>query len=130
MQKELTDKQQQFLHNVVSFNGDLKEAAKEAGYAEHYQVTKALKAEIIDLAETILAQSAPQAAMKIVNIMNSDEPIPQANMRLQAAQSILDRIGLSKTDRIDVTHKTDKGLFILPAKKETVINGEYEEAQG
>ena len=31
--------------------------------------------------------------------MNSDEPIPQANMRLQAAQSILDRIGLSKTDR-------------------------------
>ena len=73
---------------------------------------------------------APQAAMKIVNIMNSDEPIPQANMRLQAAQSILDRIGLSKTDRIDVTHKTDQGLFILPAKKETVINGEYEEAQG
>ena len=130
MQKELTDKQQQFLHNVVSFNGDLKEAAKEAGYAEHYQLTKALKAEIIDLAETILAQSAPQAAMKIVNIMNSDEPIPQANMRLQAAQSILDRIGLSKTDRIDVTHKTDQGLFILPAKKETVINGEYEEAQG
>ena len=93
-------------------------------------MTKALKAEILDLAESILAQSAPQAAMKMVSIMNSDVPIPQANMRLQAAQSILDRIGLSKTDRIDVTHKTDQGLFILPAKKETIINGEYEEAQG
>ena len=130
MKKELTDKQQKFLNNVVTFNGDLKVAAKEAGFSELYQVTKALKAEIIDLAETILAQSAPQAAMKMVNIMNSNEPVPQANMRLQAAQSILDRIGLSKTDRIDVTHKTDQGLFILPAKKETVIDGDYEEAQG
>jgi len=130
MKKELTEKQQAFLHNLVSSNGDSREAARKAGYAEHYQVTKALKAEILDLAESILAHSAPQAAMKMVDIMNSDEPIPQANMRLQAAQSILDRIGLSKTDRIDVTHKTDQGLFILPAKKETIINGEYEEAQG
>tara|TARA_R100001244_G_scaffold57696_1_gene48832 strand:+ start:111 stop:503 length:393 start_codon:yes stop_codon:yes gene_type:complete len=130
MKKELTEKQKDFLQNIISSNGDPREAAKKAGYAEHYQVTKALKAELLDLAESILAQSAPQAAMKMVNIMNSDEPIPQANMRLQAAQSILDRIGLSKTDRIDVTHKTDQGLFILPAKKEIVINGEYEEAQG
>tara|TARA_R110000744_G_scaffold303087_2_gene411910 strand:+ start:2294 stop:2686 length:393 start_codon:yes stop_codon:yes gene_type:complete len=130
MKKELTEKQQDFLQNLISSNGDPREAARRAGYAEHYQVTKALKAEILDLAESILAQSAPQAAMKMVSIMNSDEPIPQANMRLQAAQSILDRIGLSKTDRIDVTHKTEQGLFILPAKKETIINGEYEEAQG
>ena len=130
MKKELTDKQQDFLNNITSCNGDLKEAAKKAGYSEHYQVTRALKTEIIDLAETILAQSAPQAAMKMVNIMNSDDPVPQANMRLQAAQSILDRIGLSKTDRIDVTHKTDQGLFILPAKKETVIDGDFEEDQG
>jgi len=101
----------------MACNGDPKEAARQAGYAEHYQVTKALKGEILDLAESVLALSAPQAAMKMVSIMNSDEPIPQANMRLQAAQSILDRIGLSKTDRIDITHKTEQGLFILPAKR-------------
>ncbi len=130
MKKDLTEKQQNFLSNLMACNGDPKEAAKKAGYAEHYQVTKALKGEILDLAESVLALSAPQAAMKMVSIMNSDEPIPQANMRLQAAQSILDRIGLSKTDRIDITHKTEQGLFILPAKKETVIDGEYEEAQG
>ena len=128
MKKELTNKQQDFLNNLIECNGDPKAAAKKARYRAHYQVTKTLKAEIIDLAETILARSAPQAALKMVNIMNSDEPIPQANMRLQAAQSILDRIGLSKTDRIDVTHKTDQGLFILPAKKETVIDAEYQEA--
>ena len=125
MTKELTEKQQSFLKNLVSSNGDPKEAAKKAGYANHYQVTKALKTEIIDLAETILAQAAPKAALKLVQVMDSNDPIPQANMRIQAAQSILDRIGLSKTDRVDVTHKTEQGLFILPAKK--VIEGEYSE---
>ena len=53
MTKELTEKQQSFLKNLVSFNGDAKEAAKKAGYSNHYQVTKSLKTEIIDLAETI-----------------------------------------------------------------------------
>ena len=61
MKKELTTKQQDFLSHLIECNGDPKEAAKKAGYTEHYQVTKALKTEIIDLAETILARSAPQA---------------------------------------------------------------------
>ena len=39
--------------------------------------------------------------------MDSAEPIPQANMRIQAAQTILDRVGLGKTDRLDVTVNTD-----------------------
>ena len=127
--KELTEKQQSFLNHLVETGGNAKKSAELAGYtAGHYQVVKALKTEIIDLAENILAQSAPQAALKLVEVMNSDTPIPQANSRLQAAQSILDRIGLSKTERLDVTHKADTGLFILPAKKETVIDGDYMEA--
>ena len=60
--------------------------------------------------------------------MNSDQPVPQANMRLQAAQTILDRVGPGKTDRIDVNHKSEGGLFILPSKKEVIIEGEYDEA--
>ena len=71
--------------------------------------------------------SAPKAAMKLVDIMDSAEPIPQANIRIQAAQTILDRVGLGKTDRLDVTVNTTGGLFILPAKTETVIEGNYEE---
>ena len=59
--------------------------------------------------------------------MNSETPIPQANIRLQAAQTILDRTGLGKTDRLDINHKVEGGLFILPAKEEVVIEGAYEE---
>ena len=130
MNKELTTKQQSFLDNLVSCNGDTKRAAELAGYAEgsYTSVVKALKTEIIELAENILAQNAPKASLKLVEVMDSTDPIPQANGRLQAAQTLLDRVGLSKTDKLDVNLQTSNGLFILPAKKEVVIEGQYEEA--
>ena len=128
MKKELTVKQQGFLDHLVDTGGDPKEAAVLAGYAEngHWQVAHALKNEIIELASNILAQSAPKAAMKLVDIMDSSTPMPQANMRLQAAQTILDRTGLGKQDRLDVSHKVEGGLFILPAKEELIIDAKSE----
>lgn len=125
--KELTEKQKSFLGHLVEVGGDPKKAAELAGYSgNHWQVTKSLKNEIIDLASNILAQSAPQAALKLTEVMNSDQPIPQANIRLQAAQTILDRIGLGKSDRLDVNHTVQGGVFILPAKEEVII--EHSEA--
>jgi hypothetical protein len=130
MNKELTIKQQSFLDHLVSCNGDTKRAAELAGYAEgsYTSVVKALKTEIIELAENILAQNAPKASLKLVEVMDSDNPIPQANVRLQAAQTLLDRVGLGKTDKLDVNLQNSNGLFILPAKQEVVIEGQYEEA--
>ena len=131
MKKELTTKQQTFLDNLVETGGDPKEAARLAGYSEngHWQVAHALKNEIIELASNILAQSAPKAAMKLVDVMDSSTPIPQANIRLQAAQTILDRTGLGKQERLDVKHKVEGGLFILPAKEEIIINGNATEIE-
>ena len=128
MKKELTVKQQGFLDHLVDTGGDPREAAALAGYAEngHWQVAHALKNEIIELASNILAQSAPKAAMKLVDIMDSNIPIPQASVRIQAAQTILDRIGLGKKDTLDVNHKVEGGLFILPAKEEIIINAKSE----
>ena len=128
MKKELTVKQQTFLDHLIDTGGDPKKAAKLAGYSEngHWQVVQALKNEIIELASNILAQSAPKAAMKLVDVMESDYPIPQANIRLQAAQTILDRTGLGKQERMDVNHKVEGGLFILPAKDEIIIDAKAE----
>ena len=127
--KTLTDKQQKFLDCLIEHNGNAKLAAQEAGYSgNHYQVVKSLKNEIIDLATDILANSAPQAALKMVDIMNTDMPIPQVANKLQAAQTILDRVGVVKKERVEVDHKTNGGVFILPAKKKVnVIEGEYTE---
>ena len=126
--KQLTTKQQSFLDGLIQTGGDPKRAAELAGYAEgsYHQVIKALKTEIIELASQILAQSAPQAAMKLVDVMQSEVPLPQASVKVQAAQTILDRIGLGKTDRLDINHKIEGGVFILPAKEETIIEATYE----
>ena len=128
-ERDLTEKQQKFLDGLINTGGDPKKAAELAGYAEgsYSQVIKSLKTEIIELASQILAQAAPKAAIKLVDVMESEQPIPQASVRLQAAQTILDRIGLGKTDRLDVNHTSSGGIFILPANGE-VIDGEYSEA--
>ena len=116
--KVLTEKQQSFLDHLITTNGNPKEAAELAGYSGNYhQVIKSLRQEVIELASDVLARSAPQAAFKLVDIMNSDKPIPQVSNKLQAAQTILDRVGVSKSDKLDVTHSTSGGLFILPKKE-------------
>jgi hypothetical protein len=128
--KELTTKQQTFLENLITCNGNARQAAELAGYAEgsYTSVVKALKSEILEMTQGILASNAPQAALKLIHIMNSDEPIPQANIRLQAAQTVLDRVGISKTDKLDITVESNNGIFILPAKNKTIIeDAEYEE---
>jgi hypothetical protein len=125
-ERELTERQQSFLDNLIHTGGDPKKAAELAGYAEgsYTQVVKALKEDIIELASHILAQSAPKAAIKLVDVMDSEEPIPQASVRLQAAQTILDRIGLGKTERMNIAHKVSGGIFILPEKSVNVFDAE------
>jgi len=128
--KELTTKQQVFLDNIVACNGNLKQAAEIAGYApgSYTTIAKSLRKEIIELAENIMASSAPQAALKVVEMVTSDNPLPQANIRLQAAQTLLDRVGLGKKDKLEVDVQGSQGLFILPAKEMSVYEGEFEDA--
>ena len=128
--RELTEKQQSFLNHLVETQGDAKEAAKLAGYSSHYHnVVKTLKSEIIELTQEVLANSAPKAAFKLVEIMDSKRPIIQANNKLAAAQTLLDRVGVSKVDRVDVNHNVQSGgIFLMPDKKPLDIQeGDYED---
>ena len=129
--RTLTEKQESFLGHLVETGGDFKKSAELAGYSgNHYQVLQSLKEEVVDLASNVLAREAPLAAFKIIEVMRSDKPIPQANYKLQAAQTILDRVGVSKTDRLEVNHNAGGGIFILPEKKAIDImaeDGDYEE---
>ena len=108
--RELTEKQQSFLNHLVDTNGDAKKAAELAGYTSHYHhVVKTLKSEILELTQEVLANSAPRAAFKLVEIMDSKKPIIQANNKLAAATTLLDRVGVSKVDRVDVNHNVNSG---------------------
>lgn len=128
-ERKLTDKQQLFLDSIIETKGNLKLSAELAGYSgNHYQVIKSLKDEIVELAQNVLAREAPSAAFKLVEVMQTADAVPQANVKLQAAQTILDRVGLGKQDRLEVNHNTGGGIFILPEKQTINIEeGDYEE---
>ena len=121
--RKLTEQQEKFLAALSSeAKGDINKALDIAGYkpGASYAVINSLKDEIIDVATKILAKSAPQASNKLVEILNSDDPIPQVNAKLQAAQTLLDRVGVAKRDKLDVTHSVGSGIFILPEKKPVI----------
>jgi ABC-type xylose transport system substrate-binding protein len=127
----LTEKQQSFLDNLLETQGDLKLSAELAGYSgNHYQVIQSLKNEIVDLASDVLAREAPSAAFKLIEMMKNSKAVPQANIKLQAAQTILDRVGIAKKERLDVNHNVTNSIFILPEKRTIdldVEEGEYTE---
>ena len=127
----LTEKQQNFLDNLLETQGDLKLSAELAGYSgNHYQVIQSLKNEIVDLASDVLAREAPSAAFKLIEMMKNSKAVPQANIKLQAAQTILDRVGIAKKERLDINHNVTNSIFILPEKRTIDLNveeGEYTE---
>ena len=115
---ELTDKQKDFLDALFGeANGDPKIAGEIAGYADYHQPLKSLKDEIIDRAEKLLAAFAPRASMGMINALQEDGSTPGASIRMEAAKQILDRVGLSKREKIDVNAKVAHGVFILPPKQ-------------
>ena len=129
--RKLTEQQQTFLSALaVQAKGDINKALDIAGYKEtsYYNVINNLKEEIVDVATKILAKAAPQASQKLVEILNSDDPIPQVNAKLQAAQTLLDRVGVAKRDKIDVMHTSTGGIFLIPEKGK-LIDGKAEEVE-
>ena len=124
--RSLTTKQQAFLDNLVDTKGNARKAAELAGYSSHYhQIVKSLKSEILELTQEILANSAPKAAFKLVEIMESKKPIVQAANKLTAAQTLLDRVGVSRVDKVDINHNmASGGIFLMPDKAPVVIDAE------
>ena len=121
-----TEKQQSFLNAMYeSKTGDVRQAMLVAGYEEKSPSTfllQSLSNELIEIASHTLAKNAPRAANKIVDIMTSDIPIPQVNQKLQAAQTLLDRVGVVKEQKMNIEHNVSGGIFIMPAKEELVID--------
>ena len=123
--RNLTDMQEKFLDVLFGeAKGNPREAARIAGYSEHSypKVIRNLKKEITELAETHLSTHSAQAANRLITLLDEDGTTPQASIRLAAANSILDRVGLTKKDQLDVNMKALHGIFILPAKDGTDKN--------
>ena len=96
--RSLTDSQEKFLDVLFGeAKGNLKKAGELAGYSEHSypKVVRNLKQEILSRAENYLATHSAKAATKMVDMLDEDGTTPHANIRLEAAKQILDRIGIT-----------------------------------
>lgn len=118
MAKKLTDQQQVFLEVLFgAAKGDVVVAKKLAGYSETYpvsQIIKNLEDEIIDVTKKFLSRSGPKAAISLVDVLDNPTTLG-IKEKLAAAKDILDRIGVSKTEKVEVGGSG--GIFILPAKE-------------
>ena len=127
--RNLTDMQEKFLDVLFTeAQGNPREAARIAGYSEHSypKVVRNLKKEITELAETHLSTHSAKAVNRLITLLDEDGTTPQASIRLAAANSILDRVGLGKKDSLHINMKAMHGIFILPAKDGT--NKDQEES--
>ena len=117
--KSLTDSQEKFLDVLFGeAKGNPKKAGELAGYSErsYPKVLRNLRSEIVSRAENYLATHSAKAASKMVDMLDEDGTTPHANIRLEAAKQILDRIGIAKKEKVDINVRALQGLFILPAK--------------
>ena len=126
--KSLTDSQEKFLDALFGeARGNPKKAGELAGYSEHSypKVLRNLKSEIVSRAENYLATHSAKAATKMVDMLDEDGTTPHANIRLEAAKQILDRIGITKKEQVDINMKAVHGIFILHDKDK--MNGKDED---
>ena len=116
----------EYLFNDPECDNSTLKACLAAGYDRtgHRQLVNRLQDEILHRSNTQLAMSAPRAVRKLIDSMDEDGTIPKADIRLKAIESVLDRAGLAKKQQIEVTSVSDIPLFILPAKREVVIDHE------
>tara|TARA_R100001591_G_scaffold106803_1_gene115390 strand:- start:306 stop:677 length:372 start_codon:yes stop_codon:yes gene_type:complete len=119
MTRNLTEKQQKFLDVLFDdAGGDVVKAKKLAGYGEHSSTTaivESLKDEIGDRTRSYFARTAPKAAMAMVGALHDPTELGIRD-KMSAAKDLLDRAGLGKVDRVDLTSSSG-GVFILPSKE-------------
>ena len=119
MARQYTENQLKFLEVLFDeANGDVATAKKLAGYAEGSSTTnivKSLKEEILEATQQYMARNAPKAAVAMAGALLDPTELGIRD-KMSAAKDLLDRAGLGKVERVDVSSSSG-GVFILPSKE-------------
>lgn len=125
--RSLTPLQESFLA-AYSESLDAKEAVTRIGkdHRDRVALVRSLKKEMLEIIELKLVEHAGKATDTLYRFLSEDKPVPQGNLKLEAAKTVLDRVGLAKKEQVEVGVTGTLGLFILPAKEdEKIINKDY-----
>jgi len=126
---KLTEQQEAFLNALFGeAAGNFRAAMDMAGYSKHEypaRLIRNLKDEIIDRAEHMLAANAPKAVLSMTGVLDDPSALGTRE-KLAASKEILDRVGLVKTEKVEV--KADKSaVLILPPLKYDTDNESADE---
>ena len=120
MARELNEKQQLFLEVLFDeAGGDMVAAKKLAGYADTTPTTsivKGLKEEILEATQMYMARNAPKAALAMTGALYDPTELGIRD-KMSAAKELLDRVGLVKTEKMEV--KASGGVMLMPPKATT-----------
>jgi len=117
MARQLTGKQQVFLDVLFDeAGGNMATAKKLAGYSETSSTTeivKGLKEEILEATQMYMARNAPKAAMAMTGALYDPTELGVRD-KMVAAKELLDRVGLVKTEKMQV--EASGGVMLMPPK--------------
>ena len=103
---KISEKEELFLSNLFSNGGQVVAAAVDAGYVKGSVgwLRNRLADEIIKRSKNLLASASVKATQRLINTIDSPEVNRGDDLRLKAAESLLNRVGLGKEE----THNNTK----------------------
>ena len=117
MARELTGKQKAFLQVLFDeAGGNMVTAKMMAGYSESSstaEIVKGLKEEILEATQMYMARNAPRAAMAMTGALFDPTELGIRD-KMSAAKELLDRVGLVKTEKMQV--EASGGVMLMPPK--------------
>jgi hypothetical protein len=117
MARQLNERQQKFLEVLFEeAGGDMVLAKKMAGYSETSStsaIVRGLKEEILEATQMYMARNAPKAAMAMTGALFDPTELGLRD-KMSAAKELLDRVGLVKTEKVQV--EASGGVMLMPPK--------------
>jgi len=102
------------------YGGNISKATVDSGYSKYSRkwLSKTLRQEIINRCETELATYGPKAVHRLKETMDDDgNNVKTSELRMKAAESVLNRVGLGKKETIEHNVRAIHGIVVLPPKK-------------
>jgi phage terminase small subunit len=124
-ERELTEKQRHFLDLLFENGGQVTQAAVDAGYSRGSAawLRKNLADEIVERTKDVLSVNALRAANRLVHSIDNPAPERGDDLRLKAAESLLNRVGVKAPEQINHSVAAVHGVVLLPPKNEVTIDG-------
>jgi len=124
--RQLTSQQSHFLELLFENGGQVTAAALDAGYSRGSAawLKSSLSDEIIERTKQVLATNALKAANRVITTIDNPAPERGDELRLKAAESLLNRVGVAKQEQINHNVTAIHGVVLLPPKKEVVIDAD------